>query len=132
MKARRHVIIFQDRFAQLVASGEKPHTIRPKRKRPIRVGDVLDLRQWTGKPYRSKQRKLRLATCIAVTPIELCFIRHRLLVWLRGKTPRHLTTAEIEALARRDGFADGAEMADWFSNMHELLFAGMLIEWGVK
>ncbi len=129
MKSRRHVRMFMPRFAPLVEAGTKPTTIRPTPKREIKVGDVLDLRAWTGKPYRSKQRKLREAYCTAVTPIELCFIRHRLLVWLRGAKPKHLSTAAIETMARLDGFSDAAEMADWFDKMHGLPFAGVLIEW---
>ena len=129
MSPRRHVRLFQPRFAPLVEAGSKTSTIRPVPKRAIRAGDVLDLRTWTGKPYRSKQRKLREAFCTAVTPIELCFIRHRLLVWLRGAKPKHLSRSAIETLARRDGFSDAAEMADWFENAHGLPFEGVLIKW---
>ena len=127
----RRVIMFQARFMIAVEVGTKPHTIRPVRKLAIKVGDLLDLRTWTGLPYRSKQRKLREAVCTAVTPIELCFVRHRLLVWVRGAKPKHLSRTAIETLARRDGFTDSAEMAHWFDKMHGLPFAGVLIEWEV-
>jgi uncharacterized protein YqfB (UPF0267 family) len=56
-------IMFQPRFARLVESGAKTQTIRVKSKakhpRPLpKPGDFLSLREWEGKPYRSKQRKL--------------------------------------------------------------------------
>lgn len=52
------VLLFEPRFWESVATGHKVHSIRPKRKRPINVGDALSLRGWEGKPYRSKQRVL--------------------------------------------------------------------------
>lgn len=131
---RRIVRTFQPRFAVLVETGKKFQTVRPVPKREQdmpRVGDLFDARAWLEKPYRSKQRKLLSSPVpiIAVTPIELCFLRCRLLIWIRGATPRHLTSVEIEQFARADGFADSAEMAHWFSSTHGLPFAGILIDW---
>lgn len=124
MKPRRQVILFQPRFADLVESGAKPHTIRPVRKRPIHVGDTLDLRAWSGLPYRSKQRKLRVAICTAVTSIEVDRLKG--LVW---RDRELLERGVADALARRDGFRDRGDMADWFESMHGLPFHGVLIEW---
>jgi hypothetical protein len=127
MKTRRHVILFQERFAPAVARGTKPHTIRPRRKRRIRAGDTLDLRAWTGKPYRSKQRKLREVTCIAVMPIEVD--RLRWLIWVKDSRTRLLDSIEALHLAQRDGFASLDEMFNWFEAMHGLPFKGELIAW---
>lgn len=124
MKPRRHVILFQSRFADLVESGVKPHTIRPERKRPIHVGDTLDLRAWSGLPYRSKQRKLRIAVCLTVREIEVNKLKG--LISLEGDL---LTRMKADMLALSDGFRDRGDMADWFENMHGLPFKGVLIEW---
>lgn len=35
----------------------------------------------------------------------------------------------LEAIAKRDGFADWAAMVQWFQNTHALPFKGILIEW---
>lgn len=131
---RRFVRLFQPRFAVLVETGKKFQTVRPTPLRAQdmpRVGDLFDARSWIGAPYRSKQRKLFSAPVpiTAVTPIELCFLRCRLLIWIRGAAPRHLTSAEIEQFARADGFQDSAEMAHWFSSTHGLPFCGILIDW---
>lgn len=123
------VRMFMPQFAPLVESGAKLQTVRPTPKRMPKPGDRISLRGWSGKPYRSKQRVLRESIITEVTPIELCFIRCRLLIWIRGEKPRHLNTAEIEAFARADGFHDAAEMAHWFQMNHGLPFAGVLIVW---
>jgi len=120
------VVMFQSRFAEPVATGTKPHTIRPQRAEPIRVGDLLDLRAWKGKAYRSKQRKLRVAKVTGVSPIEIDNCEG--LIW-RGEYL--MTAAEADAFAQRDGFFDRCEMVDWFKNMHGLPFKGVLIEWNV-
>jgi len=122
----RHVIMFQSRFAFAVMRGSKPHTIRPKRVRKIRVSDVLDLRAWLGKPYRSKQRKLREAYCTRVMPVSIRFSRGSFFVRV---AKRLLAPSEVLALAQRDGFGDGIEMLLWFEQTHGLPFAGQLIEW---
>lgn len=130
MSGRRHVILFSSRFAAAVASGAKPHTIRPPRKREIRIGDELDLRAWAGKPYRSKQRKLSIETCYSVRKIVIRMVDGALNVTL-GKNAFPLRDSAVEALARRDGFASVAEMAEWFQRMHGLPFVGVLIHWGL-
>lgn len=58
------VLLFQPRFANLVAAGTKRQTIRPTRKIPIVRGDDLSLRQWQGLPYRSKQVELARGLCL--------------------------------------------------------------------
>ncbi len=128
----RRVIMFQDRFAQKVERGDKPHTIRPELKYPIFVGDILDLRQWSGKPYRSKQRKLRTAICCQKSGVVV----HRDGVELSPGTMRVIFLGEtgarrdlLEHFARRDGFTDWAEMRQWFDDTHGLPFEGVLIEW---
>lgn len=66
-----HVIMFQPWLARKVEDGSKLTTIRGNRKRPIKVGDTLSLREWTGKPYRSKIRVIRTVICSKVERIEM-------------------------------------------------------------
>lgn len=135
MKSHRHVIMFQSRFAALVESGAKCQTIRPRRKRVIEYGDVLDLRTWTGKPYRSKQRGLREGKqvrvegiIIHINSVEFAPGTLRATCWFKGQ-PGGLD--KLNWFARSDGFMDWAEMRDWFANTHELPFEGQLIRWNL-
>ena len=67
----RFVRTFQPRFSRLVESGAKRQTIRKTPKRMPKVGDTLDAREWTGAPYRSKQRKLLEAPLVSVSEVEI-------------------------------------------------------------
>jgi hypothetical protein len=82
------VIMFQDRFAELVRGGDKCQTIRWSAR--CRPGDVLSLRRWTGKPYRSKQETLREAVCTAVSPVAMHGLPFHgwLIEWRPGKVRR--------------------------------------------
>lgn len=109
--------MFQERFAPLVGAGRKLQTIRKVAR--CRKGDLLSLRCWSGKPYRSRQRILAEATCSAVVPVEI----HQCDCTVDGKSypPQHL--------ALEDGFASWKEMRDWFEKTHGLPFRGELIQW---
>lgn len=126
------VYMFKPQFAQLVHKRKKRTTIRPKRKHPTKIGDVLSLREWTGKPYRSQQRTLTPNTfCIATHDVSM----HEepfsgggvyFVFELDGKTQ---SIPEVEAIAKDDGFKDGFEMWKWFKETHGLPFRGDLIRW---
>ncbi len=117
-----HVILFQPRFAPLVRSGAKLQTIRPKRKREIKPGDTLSLREWAGKPYRSKQRVLAGAACIS---------SQRIIIKETG-VQIEMGIADQFGLAKSDGFDDFGEMLNWFAETHGLPFSGILIKWRLK
>jgi hypothetical protein len=106
------VILFQDKFAELVRSGAKKQTIRVKAR--CKPGDELSLRKWTGKPYRSKQETLCNSVCTRVQEVRI----------YEGPA-----TETSEVLARADGFSSHAEMQAWFKNTHGLPFEGQQIEW---
>lgn len=117
------VITFQQRFASLVKEGRKPHTIRPRRVNAIKPGDKLSLRQWSGRPYRSKQKKLMETTCTHVAEFQL---ESYALMKINGQ---RLHLDEQESLAKVDGFKDLCEMINWFEKTHELPFNGVIIYW---
>lgn len=110
------VRLFQPRFAPLVESGAKRQTIRPTPNRMPKVGDAISLREWCGKPYRSRQRLLRASVITRVEPFDLDAMR------LDEPTKR-------DAFARADGFADWPDMLAWFVQTHGLPFRGILIAW---
>ncbi len=127
---RRHVFMFQPRFASLVFEGKKQTTIRPPRRRAVAVGDVLDLRAWMGRPYRSKQRKLREVRCESVEAIIIHqdgieYAPGTLRAWFVGVHRQDI----IHVMARADGFSSWPVMRDWFEAMHGLPFTGTLYSW---
>jgi hypothetical protein len=114
------VILFQPRFAKLVENGMKRQTIRAKAR--CKAGDVLSLRQWSGKPYRSKQVILRQLLCRKVRPISIDWNEMRLDGFV-------LSGIQSDAIARADGFVDFDDMVLWFGITHGVPFTGELISW---
>jgi hypothetical protein len=119
-------LMFKERFADLVANGQKRQTIRPPRKRPISVGDKLSLRKWSGAAYRTPQVKLREATCERVSTIKIDGSFHEFTFIVDGK---RLNQEQWSKLARADGFACTTDMLDWFRDTHGLPFEGVMIQW---
>ena len=101
---------FQERFAPLVESGEKTHTIRKPRKRKTKVGELLKL--YTGMRTRLC-RLLRSAPCKKVVPI---LIEHDS-VELEGQT---LVGDELDLFAQSDGFKDGADFFKFWCDTYGL------------
>lgn len=106
-----HTLMFQPQFHAAVCAGTKLQTIRPPRQRPIKPGDTLSLRAWTGLPYGSRQRELARGVCVSADQIVI------------GPDFRD------DAEALRDGFADAQAMRDWFEAAHGLPFCGIRITW---
>ena len=119
------VIMFQPQFKDLVSYGSKKQTIR--RKARCKPGDLVSLRIWEGKPYRSKQYIIAAAICVSVKAVTLEFNREgRLIIHLNGKIVRNR-----EAFAKADGFESIEAMALWFIRTHGPdTFHGEVIEWG--
>ena len=110
------VILFQDRFAELVRTGQKKQTIRKKAR--CKPGDELSLRKWTGKPYRSKQETLLNTKCKEVGAIRI----------EDGPAPAGVLMI-VEGWAHADGFSSFIEMQEWFRKTHGLPFEGEVITW---
>jgi hypothetical protein len=110
--------MFQDRFAGKVRDGSKTQTIRKAAR--CKPGDVLSLRRWTGKPYRSRQETLLEAVCTRVDGIRIDN---------DGVSVPGWTVGCADEVARRDGFADFGEMLLWFGVHHGLPFEGHRIQW---
>lgn len=98
---------FQARFVEAILDGSKMQTIRRRRKRPTRSGDVLKL--YTG--MRTKQcRLLKVADCTSVVPIKIFPLYH--VVKLDGRV---LSAMEEGLFATRDGFEDVNEFYLFFT-----------------
>lgn len=94
---------FQKRFVPMIIDGQKPHTIRKRRKHPTKVGDVLKL--YIG--MRTKQCTL-IATspCIDIEPILILPLEKRILRIVSPTVDEWLSKDSIRRLAIRDGFGD--------------------------
>lgn len=132
------------KFVDQIESGRKRQTIRRKRKRPIKPGDMLYL--WTGQ--RTKQaRKLGESVCVGVTPIRISERMVACPPWKLSKTlpaepswrewegiveldGKMLSEDEVELLAVSDGFQSSDEFFDFFIPSDEP-FEGDVIMWGV-
>ena len=97
---------FQKQFVPMIEDGSKFHTIRRKRKNPIKVGDVLYL--YTG--MRTKQcRKIKDVQCSAISPVVIYPKLGR--VVLDGKM---LSLDDTLRFAIRDGFANQMDFFKFF------------------
>lgn len=114
--------MFKPQFAPLVESGKKLQTVRPTPKRMPKPGDKISLREWTGLPYRSKQRVLRDAIIEKVEPIRITTAG----IYV-SECPLGLDTEQRFAMA--DGFRSWVEMREWFDTTHGLPFEGIVIHW---
>jgi hypothetical protein len=118
------VMMFQGRFEALIAEGRKLQTIRPFRRNPLKVGEELSLRVWTGKPYRSPQREIAQVVVARVRIVQI--EADRVSVWIpEGWRPIPFP----REFAKSDGFGSWEELAAWFAEAHGLPFEGTLIEW---
>ncbi len=114
-------------FEDAVKDGQKIHTIRcnfpfwEKRIKEIQNGIArLSIRQWTGKPYRSKQREIIELTAKDGIGIQRgVFSRSE---WKDYDDKRHFCywvtiegkEADLDDVARHDGFSNIPDYAAWF------------------
>ena len=116
--------MFKPQFAPLVESGEKLQTIRPTPKRMPKAGDYISLREWSGLPYRSKQRVLREAVITEVLPVRM----NAFAIMVNNCV---LLGIQEWAFVKADGFNATQDLLDWFSETHGLPFEGILIKWSL-
>lgn len=112
--------MFKCQFAAKVKSGEKRQTVRPIPKRIPVIGQHESWREWTGLPYRSKQRELAQ---VEITGVREITITQRQIVIVT----RSLSDQEEWAFAKADGFNTPKDLYEWFNFTHRLPFTGILI-----
>lgn len=114
------VKMFKERFARLVETRQKRQTVRPWPKRMPKIGETISLRQWEGKPYRSKQRILLESR---ITELDVVGIDAEGVIV-------GTTTAPGNAFAAADGFSSFDDLFDWFQIEHKTrVFIGILYKW---
>lgn len=118
-----NVILFQNRFESSILAGVKDCTIRARRKdgRPrAREGEMISLRLWTGRPYRSKQRELAQRTVKFTFPVR---------VDKQGIERLDLAGVRLvpSRMAKALGFENWHEAREWYHRIHGLPFEGILI-----
>ena len=115
---------FMPQFAPKVRRRTKKRTIRPHRKdgRRPKAGDRVSLREWTGRPYASKQRVLHESTITDVLDVTITSVT----VEFDGEP---LSALAAEGFAQDDGFESFQQMIEFFHSEHGLPFTGVLIEW---
>ncbi|HEU4344083.1 MAG TPA: ASCH domain-containing protein [Candidatus Binatia bacterium] len=127
------VKLFKPEFAEAIASGRKTSTIRPfPRGRLPRIGELISLRVWTGRPYRSKQREIGRGVISQVEWVSVG--RWRI---MRADFDFHahhvnhlwLSVEQTEEYARQDGFNCYESLKAWFDAQHGLPFSGIRIAW---
>lgn len=110
---------FKEEFIDKITRGQKTQTIRPKRKRPIKVGDRLYL--YTG--LRTKSTKL-LAETVCTDVKTVTIGSHTVVV-----NGNQLSDTEQQRLANCDGFNTTKEFRKFFESNYSLPFTGYLICW---
>lgn len=117
------ILGFKKRFADKIRSGKKRQTIRAFRKYPIKTGETLYLYTALRTKYA---KKLKEAICLGTYTIHL-HLRMNIII-----LPEHVmnTPKELNAFARRDGFADWDDLKLFWKETHEEdEFKGTLIRW---
>jgi hypothetical protein len=115
---------FKKQFVPMILSRLKTHTIRAKRKHPPRVGEICHC--YTGLRQKGA-RLLGRWPCVKVQQIDIGPVRHGQQyadVWIDGLP---LQQDELQALARRDGFGNFAQMMQFWEG--RLPFEGYMIHW---
>lgn len=116
---------FKSQFAGLVESLKKRQTIRPKRKRPTKIGDVLYL--YTG--HRTKKsRKIGEYICKSVDDIFI--FRTNLEFYDFGVHLNGIKLFQdyISILIKKDGFENAHDFEKFFFSKADE-FKGDLIKW---
>lgn len=113
-------------FEDALLRKQKIHTIRcnfpfwERRIREIQKGEaVLSIRQWVGKPYRSKQREITQLTAKDGIGIQKVVLTQS--EWDENGEPCFGywfeiggVEMDIDAIARNDGFANTIDFVEWF------------------
>lgn len=114
--------MFVREFWDDILSGKKRRTCRMKPVVEVRVGEMLDLRGWLGKPYSKgvKQEMLGIAKITAVSEVTI----------RPGSVEVNGVAVDMQAFAEADGFTSTVAMWRWFAKSYGLNFSGIMIEWG--
>lgn len=119
---------FKKRFWPFVKDGRKQHTIRKDRVDGYVDTPGLDTCHCYGGLRTKHTVLLGRWPCVKVERI-IVFNLAPARIEVNGE---ELSQDEIEQLAKRDGFKDWKEMADFWREEHALPFHGHIIHWNFK
>lgn len=94
-------------FLAQAMNRQKLHTIRENAKGHYKDGDVVEIRQWSGKPYRSRQERTGIMFRIGIEPVTLVLHSGGLTASVNGMP------VSCERLAYNDGLAL-SDLIHWF------------------
>lgn len=112
---------FQKQFVPMIVDGQKPHTIRKRRKHPTKVGDVLML--FTGMRTKSC-RQFAEAVCVKVEPVVI-WVDIKALT--KSYTGQAFSKEKVKEIALNDGF----DSVDSFFAFFELYKLGVLDDYEI-
>lgn len=115
--------MFQQQFVDAIRSGAKTQTIRKTAR--CKAGDMLSLRHWADKAYRSKQILITMAQCQSVE--DVCIDWRGVIIG-----SNYCLWPKMDDFAQSDGFANFKAMCEWFESTHGLPFCGQVIKWRVS
>lgn len=102
---------FKKQFVPMIISGEKPHTIRARRKRPTKVGDPLML--YTG--LRTKNAFMfAFSVCEKIEPVIIYPTIREIMV--NGNL---LSASKTLSLAKADGFETVSDFFEFFKKTYK-------------
>jgi len=117
---------FKKQFVPMILDGSKVHTIRRRRKHPIKVGVKLFL--YTG--MRTKQCKLiAVIECVKVEPIVIMPDEKSLFIPNIYNGWDLLSVNAINQIAHEDGFEDAYDFFDFFKRYREEVLYDFEIIW---
>jgi hypothetical protein len=108
---------FRDKYL----AGAKIHTIRANAKGYYKNGDLVSVREWSGKPYASKQDVIWDGVRIGVVPVQIGGIDFAFV----GR-PNAIVSVPLGQLARNDGLCLH-DLLDWLKVDDKHTFHGSLI-----
>ncbi|HNX52332.1 MAG TPA: ASCH domain-containing protein [Pontiellaceae bacterium] len=109
-------------FFDHIISGKKIHTIRANAKGYYKDGDVVQITQWSGAPYRSKVEKTGVVIRIGLEPVTLALLDNGTL----SATVGFKTVLPVR-LAQNDGLPL-ERFIDWFFPLRKPgIFKGSIV-----
>jgi len=123
------ILGFKNQFAQAVANGSKPHTIRAgaRWREGMSIQFYKNVRQKSMAKIREDAMvQVVQSITIARTPFDPNGSYKRPTITIDDY---QLTPLECQELAQRDGFDSFSELLIWFDKTHGLPFTGQLVGW---
>ncbi len=135
---RIHIKLFKPEFRPKIIAGTKFITIRPCPRRAQdwpEVGDYIDIREWSGRPYNSPQIKVGIAPLVGWCPVD---IFEDGAINLSSTNPAMIEPWSREDIAKHDGFDSQSDMMSFFLKQHRTwfrkyrVFNGMMWRWNPR